>query len=241
MPPNFLISESNLQPFNVNYSNTSSRCPLEQMLKDRGEDLMIKMPTSKEICKELQYNAQYLSANKLCFSSKFIGELLLSITTEEDAIKNIWIKKYINDNLDTAYTFEKIFYEDASDPCFNKLIVARNLYDLREFKKCTDLLKPYAMDTNQQAAMFLYHYSLFMHGDMRKEEEYFETSKSSDIDNHRQKDRNALTNNAAYNIERILEPFYNQGLLNDLNCYLLGIAKRELEKFTEAVDIFATS
>jgi anaphase-promoting complex subunit 8 len=80
-----------------------------------------------------------------------------------------------------------------------------------------------------------------MHGDLRKEEEYFENSKQTDIDNHRQKDRNCSTNNAAWNLESILEPLYNAGLLNDLNCYLLGIAKRELEKYTEAVDIFTVA
>ena len=57
-----------------------------------------------------------------------------------------------------------------------------------------------------------------MHGDMRKEEEYFENSKQLDMDNHRQKDRNHVTNSAAKNIESILEPLYLEGKLNDLNC-----------------------
>ena len=61
----------------------------------------------------------------------------------------------------------------------------------------------YANDTNQQDAMFLYHYSLFMHGDLRKEEEYFENLKQNDLDNIRQRSNNSATNNAAYNLERI--------------------------------------
>lgn len=167
--------------------------------------------------------------------------MLLAITTDEEISDNIFIKKYLNSNTDTSFQFNKVFMEDYTNPVYNKIIVARNLFDLREFKKCSDLLKPYASDTNNQTAMFLYHYSLFMHGDLRKEEEFFENSKQTDIDNHRSRDKNYSVNNAAHNLENILEPFYKEGLLGDLCCYLLGIAKRELEKFKEAVEIFAVT
>jgi anaphase-promoting complex subunit 8 len=85
--------------------------------------------------------------------------MLLSLSADAEIQRNGFIKKYVADNTDPAYEFTQVFVEDQSNPVFNKIIVARNLFDLREFKKCTDLLKAYANDTNQQAAMFLYHYS----------------------------------------------------------------------------------
>jgi anaphase-promoting complex subunit 8 len=53
-------------------------------------------------------------------------------------------------------------------------MVARNLFDLREFKKCSNLLKDSIDDPANQSAIFLYYYSLFMAGEIRKEEEIFE-------------------------------------------------------------------
>jgi hypothetical protein len=41
------------------------------ILRDKGEDLCIKMPELHHIQKELQYNSQYFAANKLYYSSKW--------------------------------------------------------------------------------------------------------------------------------------------------------------------------
>ena len=57
-------------------------------------------------------------------------------------------------------------------------MVARNLFDLREFKKCANLLKNYIHSPANQSAIFLYYYSLFMFGEIRKEEEMFECNDS---------------------------------------------------------------
>jgi len=50
------------------------------------------------------------------------------------------------------------------------LMFARDLFDLREFKRCQFVLKPY-LSTGNQSVIFLYYYSLFMYGDIRKLEE----------------------------------------------------------------------
>jgi len=50
------------------------------------------------------------------------------------------------------------------------LMFARDLFDLREFKRCKFVLKPY-LSTGNQSVIFLYYYSLFMYGDIRKLEE----------------------------------------------------------------------
>lgn len=54
------------------------------------------------------------------------------------------------------------------------LLVARNLFDLREFKKCSNLLKDQMENQKNQTVIFLYYYSLYMAGEIRKEEEMFE-------------------------------------------------------------------
>lgn len=48
------------------------------------------------------------------------------------------------------------------------------MFDLREFKKCAYVLKSYQNDSKFQSAIFLHTYSLFMGGEMKKEEEYYE-------------------------------------------------------------------
>lgn len=52
------------------------------------------------------------------------------------------MRNFIANNCDLNYKFDKVFHEpwgEASD----KLLVARNLFDLREFKKCSNLLKDF--------------------------------------------------------------------------------------------------
>lgn len=52
------------------------------------------------------------------------------------------MKNFINNNCDYNYKYENIFSEGWSEVS-EKLLVARNLFDLREFKKCSNLLKDY--------------------------------------------------------------------------------------------------
>ena len=59
---------------------------------------------------------------------------------------------------------------------------ARDLFDLREFKRCAFVLKPYLSTGNpNQSVIFLHYYALFMYGDIRKEEEQYENSILLDI------------------------------------------------------------
>jgi len=57
---------------------------------------------------------------------------------------------------------------------------ARDLFDLREYKRCAYLLKPHKSIGNQ-SVIFLYYYSLFMYGDIRKVEEQYENCKIINI------------------------------------------------------------
>jgi hypothetical protein len=52
------------------------------------------------------------------------------------------MRNFIANNCDTNYRFENVYSEGWSEVS-EKLLVARNLFDLREFKKCSHLLKEY--------------------------------------------------------------------------------------------------
>lgn len=54
-------------------------------------------------------------------------------------------------------------------------MVARSLFDLREYKKCAHLLKqPLERHPTNQSVIFFHYYSLWMAGLIRKEEEIYE-------------------------------------------------------------------
>lgn len=62
-------------------------------------------------------------------------------------------------------------YAEVFDETTDTLLVARNLFDLREFKKCANILKDHISNPKNQMAIFFYYYSLYMSGEIRKEEE----------------------------------------------------------------------
>lgn len=60
------------------------------------------------------------------------------------------------------------------------MLLAKNLFELREYKKCSHILKDYrSVYPNNQSLIFYYCYSLWMSGLIRKEEEIYENCKSS--------------------------------------------------------------
>lgn len=77
------------------------------------------------------------------------------------------------ENRDENYRFDKVFkepYDESSDA----VMLARNLFDLREFKKCAFAVSKYAENPNHQSAIFMHYYSLYLAGEIRKEEEMYE-------------------------------------------------------------------
>ena len=55
------------------------------------------------------------------------------------------------------------------------LLLIKNLFELREYKKCAHLLKEYRLQyPENQSIIFYYYYSLWMNGLIRKEEEIYE-------------------------------------------------------------------
>ena len=55
------------------------------------------------------------------------------------------------------------------------LLLIKNLFELREYKKCAHILKEYRLKyPDNQSVIFYYYYSLWMNGLIRKEEEIYE-------------------------------------------------------------------
>ena len=87
------------------------------------------------------------------------------------------MKKYLMENREENYQFDKIFqekYDDSSDA----VMLARNLFDLREFRKCAFAVSKYAKNPAFQSAIFMHYYSLYLAGEIRKEEEMYENGMS---------------------------------------------------------------
>lgn len=168
---------------------------------------------------------------------------MLSITPASEYEVNPFMKGFIQENTDQSYKFDKV-YQESYDDSYDALLIARNLFDLREFKKCAHLIKDYAKNPKYQSAMFLYYYSLFMNGELRKEEEIFENGGKyhplcqlgplpAPQGNHK-----TSANQELSHIEADLAPLYNQNQLNELNMYLYGIVLKEQMKKTEAREVF---
>jgi anaphase-promoting complex subunit 8 len=94
-------------------------------------------------------------------------------------------------------------YTDALDASYDSLQLARVLFDLKEFVKAASVLTEYAKP-EFPAAMFLYHFSLYLYGECRRDEEIGQGT-------------NPAENKNLYTIESQLVP------VDALCAYLLGL------------------
>lgn len=105
---------------------------------------------------------------------------MVAVTEENLLASNKLMNTYYTKNVDTGIRFSKKWDEEES-PNYDKLLLARNLYDLNELKKAAHVLKDQASNINDQSSMFMHNYSEWMHADMKmREERYqaeYETSK----------------------------------------------------------------
>lgn len=61
-------------------------------------------------------------------------------------------------------------YFERPNAATDALNLARSLFDLREYRKCAFVLKPYANE-KYQSALFLHNYALYLVSEYQKEEE----------------------------------------------------------------------
>ncbi len=103
------------------------------------------------------------------------------------------------------------------------LMLARNLFDLREYKKCAHLLKEKVWQGSPEVD-FLYHYSLWVFGQFRKEEQVYEDEGSGKPPH----------NPAVPQLIREMWPRRRE--LDPLSKYVLGLALKESERTEEALE-----
>ena len=117
---------------------------------------------TETIRSELRYALGYLSANRLLESAKWAGELLISLPPKTGPEKMVLGK-----------SLPKTYIEEMNDSS-DTLGLARTLFDLREYRKCAFLLKPFAIP-KYQPAMFLYYYASYLLSEQACAEEIYES------------------------------------------------------------------
>jgi anaphase-promoting complex subunit 8 len=123
---------------------------------------------SESIRGELREALSYLSANRLLESAKWVGELLISLPQKTSGEKMI-----------TGKTYSKTYIEEFNESS-DTLGLARALFDLREYRKCAALLKPFA-NPKYQPAMFLYYYASYLLSEQACAEEIYESGGNSSL------------------------------------------------------------
>ena len=98
---------------------------------------------------------------------------------------------------------------------------ASTLFDLKEYKKCSFVLKTYAKP-KYQTAMFLYNFCEYNLIEQKKQEEMLDTSEIG----------SKTFNSRDYvKLQQSLEPYYEKEELNAFNIYLYAIILKELQLF----------
>jgi hypothetical protein len=110
--------------------------------------------------------------------------MMVAVTKQEELQTNHLMRDYYIKNVDTNLSFDKKFDEDEVTTQYDKLILARNLYNLKELKKSAYILRDFSKDVTEQSCMFMHNYALYLHADMKmREERYqaeYEKSKQND-------------------------------------------------------------
>lgn len=161
-----------------------------------------------------------------------VGELATSITKDDDVKKNAFIQKSVLVNTDHSRRYEQEYKEDFDQESTDLFCLARDLFDLRELKKAAYILKEYKEDLNEQSCMFMHHYCLWMHGDMVKKENSYQAEYEHSNQGF---SKNTPINLYSKNILETFKPLFARKQLNDLNCYLYGLALKENEQNEEAI------
>jgi hypothetical protein len=73
--------------------------------------------------------------------------MMVSVT-DESFKSNKLMYTYYNKNVDTNLRFTKKWDEEEESPNYDKLLLARNLFDLNELKKSAHILKDQSRNIN---------------------------------------------------------------------------------------------
>ena len=191
------------------------------------------MPPADHLKKEIRYHAQRFSFHKLNQTSRFLSELLLSITNKPAGSFN---PQFLDSNTDSKSRFNLTWAEPVSINS-DSFILARTLFETRELKRCAFVLKPFESNPECLSSLFLYNYSLYMYGYQRKEEEIFERHKAKQYAGTKVIE-SSIINCQVHTIRSNLERLYEQNTLDDMNTYLYGLVLVEIGNHEEAAQAF---
>lgn len=98
------------------------------------------------------------------------------MTTQADIEQSFLIRSFIHNNTDSQREMMMPEVRGYNPPEIESvLLLIKNLFELREYKKCSHLLKEYRLRyPDNQSVIFYYYYSVWMNGLIRKEEEIYE-------------------------------------------------------------------
>ena len=130
-----------------------------------------------------------------------------------------------------------LHYFERPNASTDTLNLARSLFDLREYRKCAHMLKPYANE-KYQSALFLYNYALYTVSELSKEEEALQAGEKIESACSAGATTAGLYRELAQ-IEASLQPLHERGALNGINLYLYGVVLKERNKKEEAKAAFA--
>lgn len=99
---------------------------------------------------------------------------MTAVTNSRELDENVIMKDYYNKNVDRTLSFTKRFNEEALTEYYDELLLARNLFDLKEIKKSAHILKDFSDNINEQSCMFMHNYALYLHADMKMREERYQ-------------------------------------------------------------------
>lgn len=141
----------------------------------QNDKLLVRMPKMTSVKHELQVALRYLTDHSLTHSAKWyhlfshrVGQLLLGVTTQADIDESFLTKSFIHSNTDYQKEYH-VRVQDRETEIESVLLLAKNLFELREYKKCSHILKDYrAQFPHNQSLIFYYCYSLWMSGLIRK-------------------------------------------------------------------------
>ena len=191
------------------------------------ETIFLKVPELGVIKKELGRQTRYFYNNRLLNTSKWLSELSLSITNEEQ-LDSEFFKKYIKENTDHEYQMSierKVIDEDKED----QLLYLKNLFDLREFKKTAYFaLKMYDKDNFDNDTFFFYCYSIYLHELMKTEDQLVVKKKSA---------KKIKITREMEEVNNYLKLHHNKEELNDLNLFVYALILRQEGLDLEAADV----
>ena len=137
---------------NSNFQNTPSNRAHSASL---DLCLPVSMPSgNSQLVNEIRFNIDFCYANRLSVTSKWLGELLVSVIQPSSSYESRAPTPVFSP---LNYVPGAVFREDAS-PQNDVLKLARNLFDLREFKKCEFMLANH----DSQQAVFLRNFARYL-------------------------------------------------------------------------------